>query len=98
MAHARQLLTDPSTRICQYEVPGGGECRDRDCQDVHLSRLHSVEPSDDETAQYLHAAPSINARCSVKDIKDALEDARWRNPAKKFDDRVVETLVSLGLR
>ncbi|KAI0916831.1 hypothetical protein AcW2_007118 [Taiwanofungus camphoratus] len=45
MAHARQLLTNPSTRICQYEVPGGGECRDRDCQDVHLSRLHSVEPS-----------------------------------------------------
>ena len=30
---------DPSKRICQYEVPGGGICRDEDCEDVHLSRV-----------------------------------------------------------
>jgi len=42
---------DPSKRICQYEVPGGGVCRDDGCEDVHLSRLEgassvgTVEPS-----------------------------------------------------
>ena len=37
----------PSKRICQYEVPGGGTCRDEGCDDVHLSRLQgtTVEPS-----------------------------------------------------
>lgn len=32
-------LLDPSKRICQYEVPGGGVCRDEGCEDVHLSRI-----------------------------------------------------------
>ncbi|TFY50655.1 hypothetical protein EVG20_g11400, partial [Dentipellis fragilis] len=31
-------------RICQYEVPGGGECRDAQCRDLHLSRV-VVDPS-----------------------------------------------------
>lgn len=31
-------------RVCQYEVPGGGVCRDKDCNDLHLGRLAS-EPS-----------------------------------------------------
>lgn len=35
---------DPGLRVCQYEVPGGGICRDKDCNDLHLSRLVS-EPS-----------------------------------------------------
>jgi hypothetical protein len=37
----------PFKRICQYEVPGGGTCRDEGCDDVHLSRLQgeTVEPS-----------------------------------------------------
>ncbi|TFK74843.1 hypothetical protein BDN72DRAFT_832957 [Pluteus cervinus] len=30
---------DPSKQICQYEIPGGGECRDGGCTDLHLSRL-----------------------------------------------------------
>jgi hypothetical protein len=30
---------DPSKRICQYEVPGGGVCRDSECEDVHLQRI-----------------------------------------------------------
>lgn len=30
---------DPSKRICQYEVPGGGICRDDGCEDIHLSRM-----------------------------------------------------------
>ena len=37
----------PFKRICQYEVPGGGTCRDEGCDDMHLSRLQgvTVEPS-----------------------------------------------------
>ncbi|OAX37086.1 hypothetical protein K503DRAFT_256829 [Rhizopogon vinicolor AM-OR11-026] len=35
---------DSGVRVCQYEVPGGGVCRDKDCNDLHLSRLVS-EPS-----------------------------------------------------
>jgi hypothetical protein len=31
-------------RICQYEVPGGGECRDKACEDVHWNLLE-VEPN-----------------------------------------------------
>lgn len=38
-------LSDPSRRVCQYEVPGGGECRDRDCADIHPSLAWTVEPS-----------------------------------------------------
>jgi hypothetical protein len=30
---------DPLKRVCKYEVPGGGVCRDEGCEDVHLSRL-----------------------------------------------------------
>lgn len=42
---------DPSKQLCQYEVPGGGVCRDEGCDDVHLSRLRmyvdgdALEPS-----------------------------------------------------
>lgn len=33
---------DPSKRLCQYEVPGGGTCRDSQCEDMHLSRLEGI--------------------------------------------------------
>lgn len=43
---------DPSKRICQYELPGGGVCRDAGCEDVHLRRsdlnrtgVDGVEPT-----------------------------------------------------
>lgn len=38
LATASKML-DPSKRICQYEVPGGGVCRDEGCEDVHLGRM-----------------------------------------------------------
>ncbi|KAF9450571.1 hypothetical protein P691DRAFT_458231 [Macrolepiota fuliginosa MF-IS2] len=53
---------DPSKRLCQYEVPGGGVCRDEGCDDVHLTRLpmgideEVAEPSDQETANFLLGA------------------------------------------
>jgi hypothetical protein len=40
-------------RICQFEVPGGGECRDEACDDIHLSLLQ-VEP---------HGAPRLITLC-----------------------------------
>lgn len=44
-------LLDPLKPICQYEVPGGGICRDAGCADIHLDLLTGhdgtggVEPS-----------------------------------------------------
>ena len=32
-------LAGPDRFICQYEVPGGGICRDRTCSDLHLSDM-----------------------------------------------------------
>jgi len=39
-------LTRRSTdlRVCPYEVPGGGVCRDKDCEELHLGQI-STEPS-----------------------------------------------------
>jgi len=36
LATASKML-DPLKRICRYEVPGGGVCRDVGCEDTHLS-------------------------------------------------------------
>jgi hypothetical protein len=47
MQAAARRMTDDSlenARICQFEVPGGGECRDSACGDMHLSQLQ-VEPN-----------------------------------------------------
>lgn len=44
-AAVNRWLSDPSRRICQYEVPGGGECRDPNCEDIHPSMEWTVEPS-----------------------------------------------------
>jgi hypothetical protein len=44
MAAARRLM-DPQGRLCAYEVPGGGQCRDAGCGDVHLARALRAEPS-----------------------------------------------------
>ncbi|PFH54118.1 hypothetical protein AMATHDRAFT_53961 [Amanita thiersii Skay4041] len=73
---------DPSKRICQYEVPGGGICWDDKCQEVHLSRLFSsagssidrlyvldgVEPDDKDTAEYLfyNLPEGWLKRCNIK--------------------------------
>jgi hypothetical protein len=37
---------DPGRRICQFEIPGGGVCRNDKCEDLHIEReLESWEPS-----------------------------------------------------
>lgn len=44
-------LLNPIKPICQYEIPGGGICRDAGCEDVHLNVITGyggsggVEPS-----------------------------------------------------
>jgi hypothetical protein len=30
---------DTSGQLCQYEIPGGGVCRDDGCTNVHINRL-----------------------------------------------------------
>ncbi len=39
-ALSKQL--DPSKRLCRYEIPGGGTCRDIQCEDMHLGRLEGI--------------------------------------------------------
>jgi hypothetical protein len=37
---------DPDRRICQFEIPGGGVCRDDKCEELHIEReLETWEPS-----------------------------------------------------
>ena len=37
---------DPNRRICQFEIPGGGVCRDDKCEDLHIEKeLEMWEPS-----------------------------------------------------
>ncbi|OCH90903.1 hypothetical protein OBBRIDRAFT_792815 [Obba rivulosa] len=97
-ARVKSLFSDPSRRLCQYEVPGGGECRDPHCEDIHLSRTLSAEPTDEEIAQYLHSAVSGGAQHSVGAVKKALEDARQLQPAPGLEGRVLHALAALGLR
>jgi len=95
MQAAARRITDNSlenARICQFEVPGGGECRDTACADVHLSQLE-VEPKDEETAQYLSGDQN------VAQMVQALQAARTRRPDVTFDERVKEIWTSVrGLR
>jgi len=77
-----------NARICQYEVPGGGECRDKSCEDLHWNLLE-VEPNDDETAQYLCGDQN------VAQMVQALQAARTRRPEASFDERVNEVWASM---
>jgi hypothetical protein len=55
LAIARRMTDNglENGRICQFEVPGCGECRDEACGDIHLSLLQ-VEP---------HGAPRLITSC-----------------------------------
>lgn len=35
----REVGGDPEKRLCQYEIPGGGICRDKTCSDLHIGDL-----------------------------------------------------------
>jgi len=105
LATASRLL-DPSKRICQYEVPGGGVCRDEGCEDVHLSRIAGqggrggAEPSDQDTAEYLlNTLPSnwlADNGVSHSKMSLALQQVRLKNPHLVFEERVARALAALG--
>lgn len=90
-------LSDNSRQICQYEL-GGGECRDKSCENVHLSRLSAVEPSDEDTAQYLCSSIPAGQRHGVEVFRKALDVARLSHPNISLDARVQVALTRLGLR
>jgi len=96
---------DPDRRICQFEIPGGGVCRDDKCEDLHIEReLERWEPSDEDTAQFLFEALAASSRDSspgrsTTDIKHALEETRTRKDMTDlgFEDRVFAALSILGV-
>ncbi|RDB18050.1 hypothetical protein Hypma_000728 [Hypsizygus marmoreus] len=104
LATASKLL-DPSKRICQYEVPGGGVCRDVGCEDVHLSRIAGhggsggVQPSDQDTAEYLvNTLPTTwlaENGISVSKLISALQQVRLKNPQMVLEECVAQALASL---
>ncbi|KAI0712524.1 hypothetical protein C8Q76DRAFT_735044 [Earliella scabrosa] len=96
-AAVMQYLSDNSRQICQYEL-GGGECRDKNCENVHLSRISAVEPTDEDTAQYLCSSIPSGQRYGVDVFRKALDVARLSHPTMPFDARVQEALTRLGLR
>jgi hypothetical protein len=68
MQTAARHMTDnnlENARICQFEVPGGGECRDSACGDMHLNHLQ-VEPN---------GAPRPVALCLLRHV--IISSARW---------------------
>ncbi|KAJ4482028.1 hypothetical protein J3R30DRAFT_3455971 [Lentinula aciculospora] len=97
-------LLDPSKRVCQYEIPGGGICRDAGCEDFHIDRMFGTstgltitEPSDQDTANYLSSAlPDrwiVAYRSSLSSrILATLEDDRVNNPTTTLEERVARIL------
>ncbi|KAI6030729.1 hypothetical protein F5J12DRAFT_306048 [Pisolithus orientalis] len=90
---------DASIRVCQYEVPGGGTCRNDECEELHLSRI-SCEPSDAEVAAYVHSRLSSpwRGRCDARAIAIGLESVRLRaGGTGDLDADVVTALSELGV-
>jgi hypothetical protein len=97
-AFGQVSASDSGLRVCQYEVPGGGVCRDKDCNDLHLSRLVS-EPSDADVAAYVHGVlpQPWRSRCDVRAIEIALERVRLGSRASNIDECVTSALSGLGI-
>ncbi|KAK0464440.1 uncharacterized protein EV420DRAFT_1043216 [Desarmillaria tabescens] len=73
-ATATKLL-DPSKRICQYEIPGGGVCRDAGCEDIHPSRLNNQQSSPgqsmDPSGEWFASYTPVGSRDGVVDADTA---------------------------
>ncbi|KAF9046614.1 hypothetical protein BJ165DRAFT_1404036 [Panaeolus papilionaceus] len=93
---------DPLKRLCQYEIPGPGICRDKGCEDIHLSKLETMEPDDNETADYVfrHLPHDWAKKHQVKSasaIFQALQAVRQKNSeVASLDERVDQALQSIG--
>jgi len=99
LATASKVL-DPTKQVCQYEVPGGGTCRDEECEDLHLISMGGVEPSDQDTAEFLcHVLPDLwlaKHNVSVAKVTVALQQANLKTPRPAFEERVTQALTKLG--
>ncbi|KAF7314434.1 MADS-box domain-containing protein [Mycena kentingensis (nom. inval.)] len=83
-------LATATKRVCQYEVPGGGTCRDAGCEDIHLGQMGSLEPSDSETVEYV---ARLNASIPNHSHRDTTPTMRKRQrtsleelPQEPIDD------------
>ncbi|KAJ3987937.1 hypothetical protein F5890DRAFT_1494893 [Lentinula detonsa] len=106
LATVSQLL-DPYKRICQFEVPGGGFCRDSSCEDLHISRIAGTstgpviaEPSDQDTAKYLsRALPNLWTTAYGSSLSSRimaeLTDVRVNHPAITLEERVTRVFERL---
>ncbi|KAH9933226.1 uncharacterized protein BXZ73DRAFT_101185 [Epithele typhae] len=88
--------SDNTRQVCQYDF--SGECRIKDCENLHLSKVQTLEPDDEDTAQFLCAAIPYGQRYGVEVFRKALDVARLSHPTHPFDARVQEALTRLGLR
>ncbi|KAF9019199.1 hypothetical protein BDZ89DRAFT_325132 [Hymenopellis radicata] len=83
---------NPKKSICQYEIPGGGVCRDAKCKDIHLSRIQAtdgrVEPTDADTASFLSRSLEIK----LNKISSALKQVRAEHPTITLEERVARAL------
>ncbi|KAF5385621.1 hypothetical protein D9757_005551 [Collybiopsis confluens] len=102
---------DPSRRICRYEIPGGGICRDAGCEDIHIGRLGGgtsaetgpalPEPDDQNTANYLATAIpdswiTTYGDSLVSRLVTALEDIRLKHPTLTLEERVARICDMMG--
>ncbi|KAI0081660.1 hypothetical protein K474DRAFT_1259905 [Panus rudis PR-1116 ss-1] len=81
-----KYIQDPSKRICQYEIPGGGECRDQTYVAEYLATALPTG-SRRNTQDVKQALEAVRQRHTVSS-----------STPTRFEDRVKEALASLGLR
>lgn len=100
-AAVREAKGDQIRCICQYEIPGGGTCRDSDCEDIHLK---DMEPTGEYFLRDLHwYAHSLGGiyrfLCTYRHTDD--ETAKYlleamSNELGKFDEaEIVHQLVQV---
>lgn len=84
---------DPNSVLCRYEFPGGGICRDAQCEDVHLSKLSQdtnlAGPTDRDTAKYIS---SVVEGLAFDTIYQALQQI---SATTSLEERVAGALVSI---
>ncbi|TDL17244.1 hypothetical protein BD410DRAFT_794551 [Rickenella mellea] len=74
-------------RLCQYEVPGGGQCRDASCEELHVWEL---EPSDQDTAQFLAGAWPFSEAEIIGALRQARKTQGNKGPSS-LETRVAES-------
>ncbi|KAF5369535.1 hypothetical protein D9758_002783 [Tetrapyrgos nigripes] len=97
-----------SRKICQYEIPGGGVCRDAKCEDFHLNGKGGKDaadvddPNDEDTAAFVAAAlpdgwTFAYGTTLTSRILAALEEIRLKTPRMPIEERVARALAALDI-